>query len=138
MGPELDAVAQALGQLGQAWAQPPPLRDELGPSLEKLSQTLMTIADRSQAPAATPDRAPLLEKLAAVAPGQVESGLREDVAHQMMLIQERPQELLTDARAALQGDSDGRVKATLVWQHAKEAMELLEALPVRGRKPRAR
>ncbi|MEW5738713.1 MAG: DNA repair ATPase [Myxococcota bacterium] len=138
VGPKLDAIAQVLGQVGRALAQPPPARDELASSLERMTQALAAIANRPVATAAMPDLAPLLERLAAAAPAPVESGLREDVAHQMMLIQERLQELAANARAALQGDPDGAVKATLVWQHAKEAIELLKALPARGRKAKSR
>ncbi|MCC6333962.1 MAG: DNA repair ATPase [Myxococcales bacterium] len=138
VGPKLDAIAQVLGQVGRALVQPPAPRDELGPSLERMTQALAAIANRPVASAALPDLTPVLERLAAQVPAPAESGLREDVAHQMMLIQERLQELAANARAALQGDPDGAVKATLVWQHAKEAIELLKALPSRSRKAKSR
>jgi hypothetical protein len=67
-----------------------------------------------------------------------EGAFREEVAMQMLLIQERLSELALAARTVLQGDSEGSVKAMTVWQHTKEALELLKALPSRGRKPRTR
>lgn len=139
VGPKLDAIAHVLNQLGRVLAQPPPPRDELGASLERMTQALAAIANRPVA-SATPDLAPLLAKLAELkpAPAPSEGPLREEMAHQMLLIQERLQELAASARAALQSDPEGAVKATLVWQHAKEAIELLKALPSRGRKPKSR
>jgi hypothetical protein len=116
---------------------PPPAREELGEALERMTQALAAIANRPAAPA-MPDLTPVLQQLAAARPPPVDTGLKEDMAHQMLLIQERLQELASSARAALQGDPDGAVKATLVWQHAKEAIELLKALPSRGRKPKTR
>lgn len=140
VGPKLDAIAQVLNQLGRVLAQPPPPREDLGASLDRMTQALAAIANRPVAAAQVPDLSPVLEKLAALKPsGEAEAGpLREEMAHQMLLIQERLQELAASARAALQTDPEGAVKATLVWQHAKEAIELLKALPSRGRKPRAR
>jgi hypothetical protein len=139
VGPKLDAIAQALDQLGRVLARPPPPQDGIAPSLERMTQVLSAIANRPVA-AATPDLSPLLAKLAELkpAPAPSEGPLREEMAHQMLLIQERLQELAASARAALQKDPDGAVKATLVWQHAKEAIELLRALPSRGRKPKSR
>jgi hypothetical protein len=142
VGPKLDAIARVLAQLGRALVQPPSAtRDALGPSLEKMAQALVALAERPHA-APPLDLAPLLEKLATMQPpppsGDGVGPLREEMAHQMLLIQERLQELVASARAVLQQDPDGAVKATLVWQHAKEAIELLKALPSRGRKPRAR
>ena len=83
----------------------------------------------------------MLQQLAQNAKVQAQSSenegtFREEVAMQMLLIQERLSELALAARTVLQHDSEGSVKAMTVWQQTKEALELLKALPSRGRKPR--
>ena len=111
---------------------------DLGPVLERLTEVM------SHRPAPAPpqlDLGPVLEQLAQNAKLQVQSqenegSFREEMAQQLLLIQERLSELALSARTVLQNDSDGMVKAMIVWQQTKEALELLKALPSRGRKPR--
>jgi hypothetical protein len=111
---------------------------DLGPVLERLTEVM------SHRPAPAPpqlDLGPVLEQLAQSAKLQVQSqenegSFREEMAQQLLLIQERLSELALSARTVLQNDSDGMVKAMIVWQQTKEALELLKALPSRGRKPR--
>jgi hypothetical protein len=138
VGPKLDAIAQVLGQVGRALVTTAP-REELRPWLERMTQELSAIAQRPSAPAAM-DLGPVLERLSAQQPPPPsnDAPLREEMAHQMLLIQERLQELAASARAVLQADPEGAVKATLVWQQAKEAIELLKALPSRGRRSKGR
>jgi hypothetical protein len=140
LGSKLEALRVAVLELGKsmgkAGSSAPQI--DLTPYLEKLSEAV-------RVPVAAPqmDLGPVLQQLAANAKAQsqsseTEGAFREEVAMQMLLIQERLSELALAARTVLQGDSDGSVKAMTVWQHTKEALELLKALPSRGRKPRAR
>lgn len=145
VGPMLESISRALQHLAtRPRPAPPPAppagltKEDLQPALDNITRALAAIA-RRPAPAAAPasapvDLAPLLEKLAELQPSQADGPLREEMAHQMLLIQERLQELAASARMALQANPEGSVKATLVWQYAREAIELLKALPSRGRR----
>ncbi len=159
LAPRLDALREAVLGLGKSLAQAPapvdltpflerltaavkpaPAVQDLGPLLKQLAESLAA----PRAPVAAPiDLGPVLQQLAqnATAHAQTsenEGTFREEVAMQMLLIQERLSELALAARTVLQTDSEGSVKAMTVWQQTKEALELLKALPSRGRKPKAR
>ncbi len=147
LGPRIDALRETIELIGRSMptnpgvpavrAAPQPQVD-LGPVLERLTEVM------SHRPAPAPpqlDLGPVLEQLAQNAKLQVQSqenegSFREEMAQQLLLIQERLSELALSARTVLQNDSDGMVKAMIVWQQTKEALELLKALPSRGRKPR--
>ena len=139
VGAHLEGLREAVLTLGKSLAKNTVPAVDLSPYLEKLSEAM-----RSTPAAAAPvDLGPVLEQLALNAKNQAQTSehdgaFREEVAMQMLLIQERLSELALAARTVLQGDSEGSVKAMTVWQHTKEALELLKALPSRGRKPRAR
>ncbi len=160
VGAKLDALREAVLKIGQSLlknntpavdltplleklseaVRPPAATPDLGPVLERLIESMSTA--RAAPPPAPMDLAPVLQQLAANAKAQAQSSehegsFREEVAMQMLLIQERLSELALAARTVLQDDSEGSVKAMTVWQHTKEALELLKALPSRGRKPRA-
>lgn len=134
LSPVLEKITQVLARQQPAAA---PAQD-LSPVLERLAQVM------AERPAAPPlDLAPVLQQLAQNATAQTQSSenegaFREEMAQQMMLIQERLSELALSARTVLQNDSEGHVKAMVVWQQTKEALELLKALPSRGRKPKSR
>jgi hypothetical protein len=141
MGAKLEALRAAVLELGQSLHKNTAPQIDLTPYLEKLSEAVK-VPVMTAAPAAPMDLGPVLEQLAANAKAQAQNSeydgaFREEVAMQMLLIQERLSELALAARTVLQGDSEGSVKAMTVWQHTKEALELLKALPSRGRKPRA-
>jgi hypothetical protein len=164
VGAKLDGLRDAVLRLGQALDKPSAAPVDLAPLLEKLAEVtrppppppalpdLGPVLERlAQAAAARPpppptpamDLGPVLEQLAQNArlqaqSSETEGAFREEVAQQMLLIQERLSELALAARTVLQNDSDGSVKAMTVWQHTREALELLKALPSRGRKPRTR
>lgn len=107
---------------------------DLTPVLERLADAFST---RPAPPSM--DLAPVLQQLAQQArSSESEGAFREEVAIQMLLIQERLSELALAARTVLQNDSEGSVKAMTVWQQTKEALELLKALPSRGRRGRDR
>jgi hypothetical protein len=147
-----EAVLELRKSLGQAptvdlspvltrLAERPPQQQlpDLTPVLEKLSEVVASRPPPPPAPSPMIDLGPVLQQLAQTAKQQVQSSetegaFREEVAQQMLLIQERLSELALAARTVLQNDSDGSVKAMTVWQHTKEALELLKALPSRGRK----
>jgi hypothetical protein len=114
---------------------------DLTPLLEKLTE--LAARPVAAAPAAPMDLGPVLEQLAQNARevarhSESEGTFREEMAQQLLLIQERLSELALTAKSVIQNDSDGQVKAMVVWQHTKEALELLKALPTRGKKPRPR
>ncbi|MDP3570970.1 MAG: AAA family ATPase, partial [Archangium sp.] len=138
----LEGLREAVLTLGKSLAKNNVPAVDLTPYLEKLSEAVRV--QPVAAPAAAPvDLGPVLEQLALNAKNQAQhsehdGAFREEVAMQMLLIQERLSELALAARTVLQADSEGSVKAMTVWQHTKEALELLKALPSRGRKPRAR
>ena len=112
----------------------PAAAPDLTPVLERLAEALGT---RAASPSV--DLGPVLQQLAQQARSSESEGtFREEVAVQMLLIQERLSELALAARTVLQNDSEGSVKAMTVWQQTKEALELLKALPSRGRKGRER
>ncbi len=132
-------LSPVLEKLAAVMAQPRAApQADLGPVLERLAQSM---ANRPAAPPV--DLGPVLQQLAQNASMQAQTSenegtFREEVAQQMLLIQERLSELALAARTVLQNDSDGHVKAMIVWQQTKEALELLKALPSRGRKPKSR
>lgn len=148
VGPKLDGIRDVLMQLGRAIVAqqktpppPPPPRDDLGPVLEKLSEAIAAVGARPAAAPSSPaqDLGPVLERLAALqatqhSAGESEGMLREEMTQQLLMIQERLHELAGNARAVLQSDPEATMKAVLVWQQAKEAIELLRALPTRGKK----
>ncbi len=139
--PPAEALAPVLEKLAQALAQQRPASPvDLSPMLERLTEVM---AQRPPAPAPALELGPVLEQLAQNATVQAqhsesEGVFREEMAHQLLLIQERLSELALSARTVLQGDSDGSVKAMVVWQQTKEALELLKALPSRGRRTKSR
>ncbi len=133
------SVAMAQRPVPVAVAQAPQV--DLGPVLEKLTEAV----SQRQAPVAAPpvDLGPVLQQLAQNAKLQAQTSenegtFREEMAQQLLLIQERLSELALSARTVLQNDSEGSVKAMTVWNQTKEALELLKALPSRGRKPKPR
>ena len=153
LGPRLDALREAVSALGKSFAKSAPV--DLTPLLEKLSEAVkpaapapdltpvleqLSKAMASRPPPAAPvDLGPVLQQLAQNATVQAqhsesEGAFREEVALQMLLIQERLSDLALAARTVLQNDSEGSVKAMTVWNQTKEALELLKALPTRGRK----
>lgn len=163
VGAKLDGLRDAVLRLGQAlnkpaaapvdlgplvqklaeFSRPPPALPDLNPVLEKLAEVAAARPPPPSAPPPAVDLGPVLQQLAQNArlqaqSSETEGAFREEVAQQMLLIQERLSELALAARTVLQNDSDGSVKAMTVWQHTKEALELLKALPSRGRKPRTR
>ncbi|MFT3709179.1 MAG: DNA repair ATPase [Archangium sp.] len=150
LGPKLDALRDAVNKLATLTPQAAPVavaappQMDPGPVLEKLTEA---VAQRPApvapvvAPAPQIDLGPVLQQLAQNAKLQAQSSeneghFREEMAQQLLLIQERLSELALSARTVLQGDSEGSVKAMTVWNMTKEALELLKALPSRGRKPR--
>jgi hypothetical protein len=145
LGPRLDALRDAVNKLGSLAPAAPvtvaaPQLD-LGPVLEKLTEAVAHRAAPVAAPAPQLDLAPVLQQLAQNAKLQAQSSeneghFREEMAQQLLLIQERLSELALSARTVLQADSEGSVKAMTVWNQTKEALELLKALPSRGRKPK--
>lgn len=139
LGPKLDALQNAVLTVGKALAKAP--QPNLEPVLAKLSEAVARPVAAAAAPAM--DLGPVLEQLAQNARqvaqhSENEGTFREEMAQQMLLIQERLSELALTAKTVIQDDSDGQMKAMIVWQQTKEALELLKALPSRGRKPRAR
>lgn len=162
VGAKLDALREAVGRLGQSFSaspqvdlspvleklssamaqRAPPPQLDLGPMLEKLTEAV-SLQRQPSAPAAPVDLGPVLQQLAQNAKLQAQTSenegtFREEMAQQLLLIQERLSELALSARTVLQNDSEGSVKAMTVWQQTKEALELLKALPSRGRKPKTR
>jgi len=144
VGAKLDALREAVLQLKSLGASAAPVAmPDLGPVLEKLTETVA--AQRAQPVAVAPppqiDLGPVLKELAQNAKLQAqasenEGAFREEMAQQLLLIQERLSELALSAKTVLQVDSEGHVKALTVWNQTKEALELLKALPSRGRKPK--
>jgi ABC-type molybdate transport system substrate-binding protein len=133
-----------VAKLGQVMNQPSAPQIDLTPVLEKLS-VAMAQRPAPVAVAAPPqvDLGPVLQQLAQNARLQAQTSenegtFREEMAQQLLLIQERLSELALSARTVLQNDSEGSVKAMTVWNQTKEALELLKALPSRGRKPKPR
>ncbi|MBL8911067.1 MAG: DNA repair protein, partial [Archangium sp.] len=145
LGPRLDALRDAVNKLATLTPAPQPIaapQVDLGPVLEKLTEA---VAHRPAPAVAAPppqlDLGPVLQQLAQNAKLQAQSSeseghFREEMTQQLLLIQERLSELALSARTVLQADSDGSVKAMTVWNMTKEALELLKALPSRGRKPK--
>jgi len=137
LGSRLDALLHAVAGLAQQLAQRPPPRDDLAPAFERLGLVLSELASSRAAPPPAAELTQLLEKLAerphAAAPAP-EGMLREEIAHQLLLVQARLYELASAARASLQVDPDGSLKAVAVWSEANEAIELIKALPSRGRR----
>lgn len=134
LAPKIDALIDAIRNI-ELHAPQASAPIDLTPVLSKLSESL------AQRQAPQMDLTPVLEKLALNAQVQSQSAenegvFREEMAQQLLLIQERLSELALAARTALQGDGDASVKAMVVWQQTKEALELLKALPSRGRRAR--
>jgi hypothetical protein len=139
--PVLEKLSVAMAQRPAPVAVAAPPQVDLGPVLEKLTEAV----SQRQAPVAPPqvDLGPVLQQLAQNARLQAQTSenegtFREEMAQQLLLIQERLSELALSARTVLQNDSEGSVKAMTVWNQTKEALELLKALPSRGRKPKPR
>ncbi|MFZ5440966.1 MAG: DNA repair ATPase [Myxococcota bacterium] len=136
LSPVLERLSAALAQL----RAPPPATD-LSPVLAQLTQVLAQRPVAAPTPAPQIDLGPVLEQLAQTTRQQASASeseglFREEMAQQLLLIQERLSELALSARTVLQNDSEGSVKAMTVWQQTKEALELLKALPSRGRRRR--
>lgn len=144
LAPRIDGVSQAISALAQSLSrQASTPRDDLAPAFERLGMVLSELAANRQT-SVGPDLTPLLEKLSSLTPAssnaatpvEMDGVLREEMAHQLLLIQDRLHELASAARAILQSDPEGSIKAVQVWQQSKEAIELLKALPSRGRQRR--
>jgi hypothetical protein len=137
LGPRLDALLQAIAGVSRQLAQRPPPRDDLAPAFERLGLVLSELASSRAAPPPAAELTLLLEKLAErphAAASAPDGMLREEIAHQLLLVQARLYELASAARASLQVDPEASLKAVEVWNEANEAIELIKALPSRGRR----
>ncbi|MBE2248472.1 MAG: DNA repair ATPase [Myxococcus sp.] len=157
---DLRPVLQTLAEVS---ARPP---IDLSPALRQMSQVAESMAARAQAqqidltpvltqlteltrlvlerPAAAPqaDLTPLLEKLASQqsapqARAAKEVAVPEEVRRQLSTLADTLSPIAAAARSVLQVDSDGAMKAVVVWQQINEAIALVRALDERlGGRPR--
>jgi hypothetical protein len=111
--------------------------------LKQLTEVTKLVLER---PAAAPqmDLGPLLEKLAAqqsAAPARPakDAPASDEVRRQLSTLSDTLSPIAAAARSVLQVDSDGAMKAVVVWQQVNEALELLRALEDRlSGRPRRR
>ncbi|MCU0699946.1 MAG: DNA repair ATPase [Myxococcaceae bacterium] len=137
---QLAHVAEAMAARAQA------SQVDLTPVLTQLTELTKLVLERPP-PADTSNLGPLLERLAA----QQESApprpakesnagpLPEEVRRQISTLADTLSPIAAAARSVLQVDSDGAMKAVVVWQQVNEAIQLVRALEDRiSGRPRRR
>ena len=97
---------------------------DLGPILEKLSSSLQAMAERPATSIVPPG----------LSSRKVREMLPDEVDRQLSLLRDHLAPLAKAARASLQADTEGSVRAVNVWEQVNQALDLLKALGVRARK----
>ena len=135
LAPKLEAIEAAVRALAQGVGRPAPAQD-LHPVLDRLAEVLARQAAVPPAPA--PDLGPVLDRLAevlarpapqAAPPGGRPEPRRVDITAQLQQMKAQLDVLAGNAKAALQGNTGGKVEAMAVWQQANDLLELLRAIP---------
>ncbi|MDP3500226.1 MAG: DNA repair ATPase [Myxococcales bacterium] len=126
---QLAQVAEAMAQRAQAQ------QIDLTPVLNQLTEVTKLVLERPEA-APQKDFGPLLEKLAAqqsAAPARPakDAPASDEVRRQLSTLSDTLSPIAAAARSVLQVDSDGAMKAVVVWQQVNEAIQLVRALEER-------
>ena len=132
LAPALNQLAQVAEAMAQrALAQ----QIDLTPVLNQLTEVTKLVLER---PSVAPqqDLGPLLEKLgaqqsAAPARPQKDGPASDEVRRQLSTLADTLSPIAAAARSVLQVDSDGAMKAVVVWQQVNEAIQLVRALEER-------
>ncbi|MBL8921614.1 MAG: DNA repair ATPase [Myxococcaceae bacterium] len=119
---QLAHVAEAMAARAQAQ------QIDLSPVLTQLTELTKLMIERPP-PSPQPDLTPLLEKLASP-PAQKSASppISDEVRRQLATLSDTLSPLAAAARSVLQVDSDGAMKAVVVWQQINEAIQLVRAL----------